>query len=76
MKGYKTGLNVEHDETIAFANAGTLKVTNVTVADITTNVSGKATAGTAVTLPAGTFVVGSSVGAGSGESKPSWANWF
>lgn len=74
VDGWKTGFNVEHDETIAAVVAGTLKASSVTFgADVATKAKGKDTAGLTVDVLA-LFLEGSSQGAGAGAAKPSWAN--
>ncbi|UMY66678.1 MULTISPECIES: hypothetical protein [unclassified Flavobacterium] len=74
LDGWKTGFNVEHDETIAAVGAGTLKATAVTFGtDIATKSKGKDTAGATVDVVA-VFAEGASQGAGAGAGKPAWAN--
>lgn len=74
LDGWKTGFNVEHDETIAAVAAGTLKATAVTFgADIASKAKGKDTAGANADVAA-VVAEAASQGAGSGAGKPSWAN--
>lgn len=73
LSGWKTGIDVENDETIGFINAA-LKVTGVQFNDVTAKSKGKNTAGAAVDVSA-VFTETASAGAGNGESMPSWANW-
>ena len=71
ISAWKVGVDVEHDETLAFIGTA-LKVTNVTFMDVATPFKGKNTAGTAVDVAAG-VTVGTSTGAGAGAGVPTWA---
>lgn len=72
LSGWKTGFNVEHDETIAFVGTA-LKATAVTFNDVASKAKGKKTDGTSADVPT-VMTEGASQGAGAGASKPSWAN--
>jgi len=71
ISAWKVGVDVEHDETLAFLGTA-LKVTNVTFMDVATKSKGKNTAGDAVTITAG-ITEGTSTGAGAGAGAPTWA---
>lgn len=72
MQGYAVGVGVEHDETIAFVTAGSLKLANGQSTDITTATKGKNTAGATVDVSS-VLTAGTNTGAGSGAVKPTWA---
>lgn len=74
LSGWKTGFDVEHDETIGFVGL-LLKVTNVSYADIATNTKGKKTDGTSADVST-IAAIGVATGAGNGAATPTWAsNW-
>ncbi|MNF27926.1 hypothetical protein D3C84_85910 [compost metagenome] len=75
LSGWKTGIDVEHDETIAGVGTA-LKVTNVNYLDITTNTKGKKTDGTSADVSAVATELVSATGAGNGVAAPTWsAGW-
>jgi hypothetical protein len=76
VKGYKIGVGVEHDLTLAAMTAGDLKVSTIQFDDVTTKTSGKTSAGVpAVTTSV--IVEGTATGAGSTTAtKPSWAGFI
>ena len=71
LSGWKEGINVEHDETIAGVGTS-LKVTNVKFVDIATNSKGKNTAGVATDVTAVATVLDTATGAGNGAIAPTW----
>ncbi len=71
LSGWKTGIDVENDETIGFVNT-TLKVNGVAFTDVATKSKGKDTAGAAVDVTA-VFTEAVATGAGNGANAPSWA---
>lgn len=75
LSSWKTGINVEHDQSVAYFN-GANKITKVKFDNVTTKASVKATAGSAAaTLLANTFTEDSSAnGAGNGTATPTWAS--
>lgn len=74
LSGWKTGVDVEHDETIAFVGTA-LKVNNVLFTDIASNTKGKKTNGDSQDV-ATVAVTGAATGAGNGATAPTWAaNW-
>ncbi|MNE36101.1 hypothetical protein D3C80_1298990 [compost metagenome] len=73
LSGWKTGIDVENDETIAFVPSA-LKVTNVLyVADVPTKTKGKKTDGTAADVAAVSVESATATGAGAGVAQPTWA---
>ncbi|MNQ06211.1 hypothetical protein D3C85_189600 [compost metagenome] len=75
LSDWKTGIDVEHDETIAGVGTA-LKVTNVNYLDITTNTKGKKTDGTSADVSAVATELVSATGAGNGVAAPTWsAGW-
>jgi len=73
LSNWKTGIDIEHDETIA--GIGTdLLLTNVNfIADVLTKSKGKTTAGASATVTASFTESDSSNGAGNGVGAPSWS---
>lgn len=71
LQGWKTGIDVEHDETIAFVGTA-LKVNNVSFTDITSNTKGKKTDASSADVSA-VATEGVATGAGNGAALPSWA---
>lgn len=71
ISAWKVGVDVEHDETIAFVGTA-LKVSNVTFMEVTSPFKGKTTAGAASDVAAG-ITLGTSAGAGAGAGAPTWA---
>ena len=72
LSDWKTGVDIEHDETLAFVG-NALKVNNVTFNQVTTPFKGKSTAGDSVDVTAG-ITEGNSTGAGAGAGVPTWAS--
>lgn len=75
LSDWKTGIDVEHDETIAGVGTA-LKVTNVNYIAITTKTKGKKTDGTSADVSAVATELVSATGAGNGVAAPTWsAGW-
>jgi hypothetical protein len=75
LSGWKTGIDVEHDETIAFVGTA-LKVTNVKYADVATNTKGKRTDASTADVSGVATESAAATGAGNGTAAPAWAaNW-
>ncbi len=72
LSAWKTGIDVEHDETISFVGTALL-ATNVNFVDVATATKGKKTDGTSADVTA-VATIGSATGAGNGASAPSWAS--
>ena len=76
VKGYKTGVGVEHDLTIAAMTAGELKVSAIQFEDVPTKTAGKNTAGASATVTS-VITEGTATGAGSTTAaRPSWASFI
>lgn len=73
VQGFSIGVGVEHDPTIAGIPAD-LKINTIQFTDVTTKTKGTKTDKTAADV-SGVITEGATTGAGSGASKPSWANW-
>ncbi|MNS00218.1 hypothetical protein D3C72_314660 [compost metagenome] len=75
LSDWKTGIDVEHDETIAGVGTA-LKVTNVNYIAIATKTKGKKTDGTSADVSAVATELVSATGAGNGVAAPTWsAGW-
>lgn len=72
LSGWKTGIDVENDETIAFVGTA-LKATGVNYIDTPTKTKGKKTDGSAADVAAVATDLATATGAGSGVAAPSWA---
>jgi hypothetical protein len=73
LSDFKTGLDVEHDETIAGVGTS-LKASNVNFSTIPTKTKGKKTDGTSADVSAVATEKTDATGAGNGVGAPSWAN--
>ena len=75
LSDWKTGIDVEHDETIAGVGTS-LKVTNVNYIAVATKTKGKKTDGTSADVSAVATELASATGAGNGVAAPTWsAGW-
>jgi len=73
IKGWATGFDIEHDETLAFVGTA-LKVVGLTIdSDVPTITKGKTTAGASATISASFYTTAVNTGAGNGAGMPSWA---
>jgi len=74
LSNWATGINVEHDASVAYFNGGN-KITNVKFdTNVATKASAKNTAGAAITILANTYSENASAtGAGNGINTPTWA---
>lgn len=73
LSGWKTGIDVENDETIAFVGTA-LKVSNVNyISDIPTKTKGKKTDGSSADVSAVATESSVATGAGNGIAQPTWA---
>lgn len=73
LKDWKTGFDIQHDETIAAIAAGSLKATNVKFENVTSKSKGKNSAGETVDVSNAYTEKASATGAGNGAAVPSWA---
>lgn len=74
IENYSTAIGVEHNETIAFVNSSLLKINPVQITGATKNTAGKDSKGVSVNVSS-IATIGANTGAGSGASKPNWANF-
>ena len=73
LSNFTTGFDVQHDESVGYATAGSLKATNVKFDNITNKTAGKNTAGEAIDVSAIYTESTTATGAGNGTAKPTWA---
>lgn len=75
IKGWKTGIDIENDETLAFIPTA-LKVTTVSFEDVVNKATGKKTDGTSSDVTAAFVESNTATGAGNGTAAPAWsAGW-
>lgn len=74
LSNWATGFDIQHDESLAFITAGSLKATNVRFIDVTTKAKGTSTAGGAVDITSVYTENNEATGAGNGIDKPTWAD--
>ncbi len=74
LSNWATGFDIQHDEGLAFVEAGTLKATNVRFENIGTKAKGANTAGNAVDITKVFTENPEATGAGNGTGKPDWAD--
>ena len=74
LSNWKTGFDIQHDESIGYVTAGSLIATNVKFDKVTTLSVGKNTAGAAVDVSSVYSINENATGAGNGTAKPTWAN--
>lgn len=73
LSNWKTGFDVEHDETLANVANGSLKVTNVRFDNVETKSKGKNTAKESVDVSGVFTEKADASGAGNGAQTPEWA---
>ncbi len=73
LSNWKTGFDVDHDETLANVANGSLKVTNVKFDNVAVKAKGKNTASEAVDVNNVFTENADATGAGNGVSVPEWA---
>ena len=73
LYNWKTGFDVDHDETVANVADGSLKVTNVRFENVTTKAKGKNTAKESVDVSNLFIEKADASGAGNGAETPEWA---
>lgn len=74
LANWATGFDIQHDESLAFVEEGTLKATNVKFIDIGTKAKGTATDDSAVDITKIFTESVNATGAGNGVDKPEWAD--
>ena len=72
ISGWKTGIDIENDETLAFIGTA-LKVTSVSFADVVNKATGKKTDGSSSDVSAAFTESAAATGAGSGTAAPAWS---
>lgn len=73
IKGFKTGFDVEHDESLSYIGTD-VKVVGYSFEDVPATVKGKKTDGSSADASALLSGSTSATGAGNGTAKPTWAN--
>lgn len=74
LANWKTGFDVQHDESVGYVGTGDLKATNVKFVNVTTKSKGTGTtAGTTPDVSAIYTESATATGAGNGEATPQWA---
>jgi len=71
LKGWKTGFDVQHDETVSYVGTDLL-ATNVKFEDVATKSKGSNTAGTAIDVAKVFTESTTATGAGNGSGVPTW----
>lgn len=74
LSNWGTGIDVQHDQSVGFVADGSLKITGVKFDNVTTQVKGAKTDGSAIDVSAIFTVDANATGAGAGTAKPNWAN--
>ncbi len=74
LSNWKTGFDVQHDESVSYVENGQLAATRVKFENVTTKSVGKNTAGTTIDVSAIYSEDNTATGAGNGTAKPTWAN--
>lgn len=73
LSNWKTGFDIQHNESLAFVTAGSLKATNVKFDNVATKSKGTDTAGAAVDVTSVYTENANATGAGNGTGVPNWA---
>lgn len=73
LSNWGTGFDIQHDESLAFVEAGELKATNVRFINVTTKAKGSSTAGVDVDITNVFTENSEATGAGNGVDAPEWA---
>ncbi|MFA7444921.1 MAG: hypothetical protein WCY89_03180 [Flavobacteriaceae bacterium] len=73
LSNWKTGFDIQHDESVGYVSNGALKATNVRFDNIATKATGKDTAGNSVDVSGVYTENNNATGAGNGTGVPSWA---
>lgn len=74
LSNWKTGFDIQHDESVGYVSNGELKATNVRFDNVTTKATGKDTAGNTVDVSGVYTENNNAMGAGNGAGVPSWTN--
>jgi len=73
LSNWAVGFDIQHDESIAFADAGELKATNVRFDNVTVKSKGTSSAGAATDVSRMFSENPNATGAGAGREMPDWA---
>lgn len=73
LSNWKTGFDIQHNESLGFVTSGSLKATNVKFENVTTKSKGTDTAGAAVDVTSVYTENANATGAGNGTGVPTWA---
>jgi len=73
LSNWATGFDIQHDESLAFVEAGQLKATNVRFDNVSTKSKGTSSAGAAVDVSKLFTENANATGAGAGTALPEWA---
>ncbi|WP_222867788.1 hypothetical protein [Sphingobacterium phlebotomi] len=73
LSNWGTGFDIQHDESLAFVEAGELKATNVKFVNVGTKAKGTSTAGADVDITKVFTENDEATGAGNGVDAPEWA---
>ena len=74
LSNWKTGFDIQHDESIGYVTAGSLVATNVKFDNVTTLSVGKNTSGETIDVASVYSINDDATGAGNGSAIPTWAN--
>jgi hypothetical protein len=74
LSNWKTGFDIQHDESVGYVANGELKATNVRFDNVATKATGKDTAGNTVDVNGVYTENNNASGAGNGTGVPSWAH--
>lgn len=73
LSNWKTGFDIQHNESLAFVTAGSLKATNVRFDNVTTKSKGTNTTSEAIDVTSVYTENANATGAGNGTGIPTWA---
>jgi len=73
LKGFPTGFDVQHNESVGYVGTGELKATRVKFEEVTTRAKGTNSDGTAANVDAVFTEDNTATGAGNGSGIPTWA---
>ena len=73
IKGWKTGFDVQHNESVGYVGTGDLKATRVKFEEVTTKAKGTNSDGSATNVDAIFTEDNTANGAGNGSAAPTWA---
>lgn len=74
LNNWKTGFDIQHDESVGYVTSGSLAATNVKFENVRTKSIGKNSGGEAIDVSEVYSINENATGAGNGSAKPTWAN--